>query len=496
MLNQKFSPCIVTHPTAQVTTIWVVLPSMMHSMNALLLIMAVGGAGNVANAFSPLHLMKSSAKGLASLRMNAQEKIVVTGLGIISPCGKTHEEFFENICNGVSGIGIIDRFDPEPFKCQIGGQVKDFDPRDYYNSRKKVKQNDLYCHFAVAASHMAMKDAGMDLGMAKGSEPTPDVDPNRVGCIIGSAFGGMGSFENAASDLREFGPGSVNPYTIPMILGNTAAGIVGMEVGCKGPNFSIQTACATATHALGEALRLMRNGDADVMIAGGCEAALTPLSFAGFINLMAMNNNYNDNPTKASRPFDANRGGFVMSEGAGVLVLETLSHAQKRGANIYCELAGYGASCDAYHITSPDPNGDGLRRAMLDALKDGNIKLEEVEYVNAHGTSTKKNDMFETLAYKNTFGEHAKKLKISSIKGQTGHALGAAGGFEAVACVKTLETGIIAPTINHETDDPDCDLDYCFNRKVEVPGIKIALSDNLGFGGHNGVVVFRKIDSR
>lgn len=421
------------------------------------------------------------------------EKIVVTGLGVISPVGKTHTEFFDNICNGVSGISRVDRFDPTPFKCQIAGQVRDFDPKNYYNSKKKIKQNDLSCHYAVAASSMALKDAGIELGTTKGAEPTPGVDATRVGVVIGSAFGGMGSFEKAALDLDKLGTGAIDPYTIPMILGNTAAGIVGMELGCKGPNFAVQTACATATHAFGEALRLMRNGDADVMIAGGCEAAITPLSFAGFINLMAMNNNFNDNPTKASRPFDANRGGFVMAEGAGVLVLETLSHAQKRGAKVYCELAGYGASCDAYHITSPDPNGDGLRRAMLACMKDGNIRPEEVEYINAHGTSTKKNDQFETIAFKSTFGEHAKSLKISSIKGQTGHSLGAAGGFEAVACVKTLESGVIAPTINFETPDPDCDLNYCFNKAVQVPGIKVVLSDNLGFGGHNGVVAFRKL---
>ena len=303
----------------------------------------------------------------------------------------------------------------------------------------------------------------------------------------------METFEKSCNDLRDFGPAAVGPYTIPMILGNTAPGIVGMETGAKGPNFGVQTACATATHAFGEALRLMRNGDADVMIAGGAEAPLTPLSFAGFCNLMAMQTGYNDNPTEASRPFDLNRGGFVMAEGAGVLVLETLSHAVKRGAKVYCELAGYGASCDAYHITSPDPEGDGLRRAALACLKDGNIQLNEVDYINAHGTSTKKNDQFETVAYKKIFGDHAYKLKISSIKGSTGHSLGAAGGFEAVACVKTLETGVIAPTINYKTPDPDCDLDYTPNKPFKMPDIKVAISDNLGFGGHNGVVAFRKI---
>lgn len=420
--------------------------------------------------------------------VSKHEKIVVTGLGVISPSGLTVDSFFDNLCQGKSGISKLDRFDGTQFKCQIAGQIRDFDPKNYYLSKKKIKQNDLYTHFAVAASHNALKDAGIDL-----NSETNQVDANRVGCVIGSAFGGMESFERAALDLANNGPGSVGPYTIPMILGNTAAGIVGMETGAKGPNFGVQTACATATHAFGESLRLLRNGDCDVMIAGGSEAPITPLSFAGFCNLMAMNTNCNDNPTIASRPFDAERGGFVMSEGAGILILETLSHAQKRGARIYCELAGYGASCDAYHITSPAPDGDGLRRAILACLKDGDLKPEDVEYVNAHGTSTKKNDQFETIAYKATFGEHAKKLYISSIKGQTGHSLGAAGGFEAVACVKTLQTGIIAPTINYKTPDPDCDLNYCPNNSVKVPNLKVALSDNLGFGGHNGVVAFRKI---
>eukprot|EP01034_Spumella_vulgaris_P037937 gene37937-46811_t len=250
----------------------------------------------------------------------------------------------------------------------------------------------------------------------------------------------MGSFEDAVNTLNSKGPGEIDPYTVPMILGNTAAGVVAMETGAKGPNFGVQTACATATHALGEAIRLMKNGDADVMLAGGCEAPLTPLSFAGFCNLMAMNTHHNNDPTHASRPFDLGRGGFVMSEGAGVLVLETLSHAVKRGARVYCELAGYGASCDAHHITSPDPQGQGLKRAILECLKDSNIRPEEVQYINAHGTSTKKNDLFETIAFKSTFGDHARKLHISSIKGVTGHSLGAAGAFEAIACVKALET--------------------------------------------------------
>jgi len=450
-------------------------------------------SGTIAFNFNTPRRMTSSSICLSRCEVEMSEKgekIVVTGLGIISPCGKTVTEFFDNLCDGVSGISQLERFDPEPFKCQIAGQVKDFNPRDYYKSKKKVKQNDLYTHFSVAASKEALSDAGIDLFAEHNS-----VDATRVGVIIGSAFGGMGAFENAANNLKEFGPSAVEPYTIPMILGNTAAGIVGMETGAKGPNFAVQTACATATHALGEGLRLMRNGDADIMVCGGSEAALTPLSFAGFQNLMAMNCNYNDNPTKASRPFDLNRRGFVMSEGAGVLVLETLSHAVKRGAKVYCELAGYGASCDAYHITSPAPDGAGLKSAILAALSDGNIDSSEVDYINAHGTSTKKNDLFETIAWKATFGEEkAKTLHISSIKGCTGHSLGAAGGFEAVACVKTLETGKIPPTINYETPDPECDLRYTPNTCVTDHDIKVVISENLGFGGHNGVIVFRKID--
>ena len=338
-----------------------------------------------------------AARRSLHMKRDYEETIVVTGLGLISPCGSTAPVFFDSLLQANSGITKLDRFDAGNFKCQIAGQVRDFEPKNYYRGKKKIKQNDLYTHFAVAASHLAMADAGINLS-AEGNQ----VDATRVGVIIGSAFGGMQSFENACIDLAQGGPGAVQTYTIPMILGNTAAGVVGMETGAKGPNFGVQTACATATHAFGEALRLMRNGDADVMIAGGAEAAITPLSFAGFCNLLAMNFNYNDNPTKASRPFDLNRAGFVMSEGAGVLVLETLSHAVKRGARVYCELAGYGASCDAYHITSPDPEGDGLKRAMLASLKDAGLRTDQVDYVNAHGTSTKKNDQFETVAYKVT----------------------------------------------------------------------------------------------
>ncbi|RYH22217.1 beta-ketoacyl-[acyl-carrier-protein] synthase II [archaeon] len=318
-------------------------------------------------------LLTRSARRFAAVHMSYDPKtIVVTGLGIISPSGNTVTHFFDNICNGVSSIGPLDRFDARPYKCKIAAQVKDFDPKSYYQSKKKIGQNDLSCHYAVAASHLALADAGITMTAT---------DATRVGVCIGSAFGGMATFEQATLELHRSGVNAVNPYTIPMILGNTAAGVVAMETGAKGPNFGVQTACATATHAFGEALRLMRNGDADVMLAGGCEAPLTPLSFAGFCNLMAMNTQHNDSPDKASRPFDLHRGGFVMSEGAGVLVLETLQHAVQRGAKVYCELAGYGASCDAYHITSPDPEGQGLKRAVMACLKDGNIQTHEVSKI-------------------------------------------------------------------------------------------------------------------
>lgn len=439
----------------------------------------------VSNAFRVASGLKAAGlRSRLSMSAKAKKTVVVTGLGVVSSVGSGASNFFDNLCKGKCGISKVDRFDASPFKCQIAGQIRDFDPKEYYASKKKIKQNDLSCHYAVAASRMAIADAGLDFSVS---------DPNRAGVIIGSAFGGMQSFEEAVLDLAKSGPGAVGSYTIPMILGNTAPGVVAMETGAKGPNFGVQTACATATHAFGEALRHLRNGDADVMIAGGTEAPLTPLSFAGFCNLVAMNTNCNDNPTLASRPFDLNRAGFVMSEGAGVLVLETLDHAVQRGARVYCELAGYGASCDAYHITSPDPEGQGLKRSILACLNDGDISPDDVQYINAHGTSTKKNDLFETMAFKSTFGEHARRLKISSIKGSTGHSLGAAGGLEAIACVKALEQQVVPPTINYQTPDPECDLDYVPNHAQRVQGLRVALSDNLGFGGHNGVVAFRAI---
>jgi 3-oxoacyl-[acyl-carrier-protein] synthase II len=419
--------------------------------------------------------LRTSLRLRAASQHDPDKTIVVTGVGVVSPVGIGADIFYDNLCNGVCGLSRITKFDPSPYKCQIGGEVKDFDPKQFYKAPKKIKQNDLCTHFAVAASHLAVKDANLD--MSSGNiclsitTYLTDIciiagatDGNRVGVIIGSAFGGMRSFEDGVHTLRDSGPLTVDPYLIPMVLGNTPAGVVGMELGAKGPNFGIQTACASATHALGAALRLMRNGDADVMVVGGAEAPLTPLSFAGFCNLMAMNTGKNDNPTEASSPFDKRRSGFVMSEGGGVVVLETLSHATKRKARIYCELAGYGASCDAHHITAPEPTGDGLKRAIEAALTDSAVKPEEVDYINAHGTSTKKNDQIETLALKRVFGEHAKKLYISSIKGSTGHTLGAAGGLEAVACAKAFEKMVLPPTINYKEADPECDLNYCPNK--------------------------------
>mmetsp|Transcript_4198 Transcript_4198/g.6259 ORF Transcript_4198/g.6259 Transcript_4198/m.6259 type:complete len:312 (-) Transcript_4198:64-999(-) len=311
--------------------------------------------------------------------------------------------------------------------------------------------------------------------------------------MIGSAMGGVKTYEEQMLKLDKSGPGRVSPFLIPAFLGNTASGIVGIEVGAKGPNFGIVSACAAATHCIGEAMQAIQTGQADMMLAGGSEAGITPLSFAGFCSMNAMAKNFNDQPKKASRPFDSDRCGFVMAEGAGVILIESEEHAIKRGAKIYCELAGYGASCDAHHITTPQPEGAGLAQALEMALESAGVDKSDVTYVNAHGTSTAYNDKFETLALKRVFGEEgAKKLKISSTKGITGHALGAAGGYEAVACVKAIETGWVPPTINYETPDPDCDLDYVPNEKQNLGDVKVAVSNNLGFGGHNGVILFKK----
>lgn len=409
-------------------------------------------------------------------------RVVVTGIGVLTSIGTGVDKYWENLLKGTSGISRVTRFDPTEYSCQVASEVNDFDPALYMDA-KEVKRTDRYTHFAVAASKLAAADAALD--------PTK-VDPTRFGVIIGSGIGGMETIEQQSKRLFDFGPRKVSPFMIPSLIANIAAGIVAIEFNAKGPNFSTVSACATGSHAIGDALEYLRRGDADIMLAGGSEAAITQLGFAGFCSMRAMSTKYNDSPERSSRPFDLNRDGFVMGEGAGVLLLETLEHAQARGARIYCELAGYGATCDAYHITMPDPTGEGLSNCIKRALKDAEVQPDQIAYVNAHGTSTPYNDKFETMAIKAVFGEHAYKLKVSSTKSMTGHLLGAAGGIEAAAAIMAIKTGEIPPTINYETPDPDCDLDYVVNKKCTAE-VNFALSENLGFGGQNAALVFKRL---
>ena len=417
-----------------------------------------------------------------SANASQPRRVVVTGIGTISALGHTLGDFWGSLTKGRSGIARVTRFDPTDFPSKVGAEVRDFDPGKYMDP-KEAKRNDRYTQLAVAASRLAIEDAKVD--------PAKLV-PERFGVIIGSGIGGMETIENQSRVLFERGPGRVSPFTIPSLIANIAAGVVAIEFKAKSVNFGVVSACASGSHALGEALRHIRDGHADIMLSGGSEAAITRLGYAGFCNMKAMSTDFNDTPEKASRPFDKLRDGFVMGEGAGVLVIETLEHAQARGARIYCELAGYGATCDAYHITGQDQEGKGLALCLDRALAEAGVKKEEVGYINAHGTSTPINDRCETLAIKRTFGDHARALSISSTKSMTGHLLGAAGGVEAAVCCLAIHHGVIPPTINYENPDPDCDLDYTPNaarqRKVDV-----AVSNNLGFGGHNASLVFRRL---
>jgi len=416
--------------------------------------------------------------------MAEKPKIVVTGIGVVSACG-SKDEFWDNLIGGSSGLGQIGAFDASRFPCTIGGECSDFEAKPWFNNAKTAKSVDRYTHFAVAASKMAVEDAGMD---------TAAVDSSRFGVIIGSAFGGMDTFEKQTLNL-DAGK-KVSPFTIPALLGNTASGIVAIELDAQGPNFGVASACAAGSHAIGEAFRFMQNGEADIMITGGSEAAITPLSFGGFCAMKAMCSKYNDSPKQASRPFDADRAGFVMGEGAGVLMLETEAHAKARGATIYCELGGYAATCDAHHITTPHPEGQGLATCLSSALADAKVPITDVAYINAHGTSTAYNDKFETMAIKKVFGDHAPSLAISSTKSMTGHTLGAAGGIEAAIAAKVMQTGVCPPTINYETPDPECDLNYVPNAALTLPEKpKAAISDNLGFGGHNAALVFKAYEA-
>jgi len=407
------------------------------------------------------------------------QRVVITGLGAITPLGLGVDSFFQGLLDGKNGISKVESFDTEKFTCKIGGEIKDFDATNYMDP-KEARRNDRFVHFAFAATKQAVADAGLNMDQE---------DPDRVGVFIGSGIGGMDTIEKNCIKLIEGGPRKVSPFMIPALISNMASGVIGIELGAMGPNFSIVSACATGAHSIGESLKTLRLGEADVMIAGGSEATITSLSYAGFCSMKAMSTN-NDDPEHASRPFDLNRDGFVMGEGAGVVVLETLEHARKRGAKIHCELVGYGASCDANHITAPHPEGKGLIGAMKRALHSAQLNTTDVDYINAHGTSTPYNDRFETMAVKTLFGEHVKNVPMSSTKSMTGHLLGAAGGVESVACVRMLETGMLAPTINYQEPDPDCDLDYVPNEAREAK-ISVAMSNSLGFGGQNASLVFK-----
>jgi len=412
---------------------------------------------------------------------SSSRRVVVTGLGAVTSMGHNVDAFWSSLLAGRCGIHRISLFDPSAFASQIGAEVRDWDAAEQMDP-KEARRNDRYTHFGFVAAKEAFADSGLDMIKE---------DADRVGVIIGSGIGGMYTFESQLKVLAEKGPRRVSPFTIPSLIGNMCSGLVAIHYGARGPNFGVVSACATGTHALGEAAHMIRRGDADVMIAGGSEAAITPFAYASFCSMKAMSIR-NDAPQKASRPFDRNRDGFIMGEGAGVMVLESLEHAQARGARIYCELAGYAATCDAFHITQPDPEGKGLSVAMKRALASAQVRPDEIDYINAHGTSTLYNDKLETLAIKKVFGDHARAVPISSTKSMTGHLLGAAGGIESVICVKTLQSQMMAPTINLEEPDPDCDLDYVPN-VARAGKIRTVMSNNLGFGGQNATIVFRAV---
>jgi 3-oxoacyl-[acyl-carrier-protein] synthase II len=407
-------------------------------------------------------------------------RVVVTGLGALTPVGNTAEEFWSSLVHGRSGIGPITRFDARGFPTRIAGEVRNFDPLDFVD-KKEARRLDPYLQYAIAAASLAVQDASLDTGK---------VDANRFGVLIGSGIGGITTLLENHKTLLERGPDRVSPFFIPMLIINMASGLVSMRFGAKGPNSSVVTACATGNHAIGDAFKLIQRGEADVMIAGGAEAIVIPLTIAGFCAMKAMSTR-NDEPEKASRPFDAGRDGFVCSEGAGIVVLESREHAIGRDARIYAEVRGYGMSGDAHHMTAPDPEGDGAARSMANALRDAGAAPEDVGYVNAHGTSTPYNDKFETLAIKRVFGDHARRLAVSSTKSMTGHLLGAAGGIEAIATALALHHGVLPPTINYEHPDPECDLDYVPNhaRKQDV---EVAASNAFGFGGTNATLIFAK----
>ncbi|GAA5495276.1 3-oxoacyl-[acyl-carrier-protein] synthase II [Rubritalea squalenifaciens DSM 18772] len=411
-----------------------------------------------------------------------ERRVVITGIGVVSPLGNDLKSTWEGMKAGKSGIGQITQLDTTDYPVKIGGEVKDFDAKPFFKDPKDARRADRYTQLAMAASKMAMEDSGMD----------PEaVDKTRVGVMVGSGIGGLGTLEREHEKLIQRGPARVSPFVIPMMISNIASGMISMEYGFGGPNMVIVTACATSNHNIGEAWRMIKFGDADAFIAGGAEATMLPMGLSGFSNMKALSTR-NDDPEAASRPFDVGRDGFVMGEGAGVVILEELEHAKKRGATIYAELVGYGVSADAHHLSAPSPDGSGPCRAMHMAMKHAGMNAEDITYVNAHGTSTPLGDISETTAIKLAFGDYAKNgLVVSSTKSMTGHLLGAAGGVEIAACLMAIKEGVVAPTINLQDQDPECDLDYCANEAREMK-VEAALSNSFGFGGHNATVLVKR----
>ena len=413
--------------------------------------------------------------------VNLKNRVVITGLGPVTPIGIGKENFFAGLTEGKNGIGKITQFDATEYTSQIAGEILDFNPEDYID-KKELKRMDRYTHFAIAAAKIALEDSKLDLDK---------VNHERVGVFIGAGIGGMQTLHSQYQKLFDKGPSRISPFFIPMMIANMAAGQVAIFLKVHGPSECIVTACASGTNSIGDAYKIIERGEADIMFAGGAEAAISPASIAGFCSMKALCTNHNDDPAHASRPFDKNRSGFVMGEGAGIVILENLEHAKARGAHIYAEIIGYGRNNDAYHITTPAPEGEFQAKCMQLAIDDAGIKPDEVDYINAHGTSTHFNDMGETQAIKKIFGEHAYKLAVSSTKSMTGHLLGATGAVEAIACTFAIEKSILPPTINYETPDEGLDLDYVPN-KSRSQNVNIAISNSFGFGGHNACIVLKK----
>ena len=409
------------------------------------------------------------------------KKVVVTGMGVVSPLGSKLEKFWNAVSAGQSGLALATKVDPAKFPCKVVGEVKDFNPEEFFE-RKEARRTDPFVQFTMGAATEAVADAGLNI---------ESINQERLGVIIGSGIGGLRTMEEQQRLLFEKGPGRVSPFFIPMMISDMAAGMVAIRYKAKGPNFATVSACASAAHALGVSWRAIQNDEADVMITGGAEATICDTGMAGFCSLKAMSTRSNDAPAKASCPFDKKRDGFVMGEGAGLVILESEEHARKRGARIHAELCGAGFSCDAFHITAPSDTGDGAARAMREALRLTGVRPQEVDYINAHGTSTELNDKQETLAIKQIFGEHARKLVISSTKSMIGHLLGASGGVEFITTVMSIKHSLVTPTINYEDPDPDCDLNYTPNVSVKKD-IRLAISNSFGFGGHNATLVVRK----